>query len=107
MRSLYVTGAFLLLLAIGGGGSLLTSIDELRAAHAANAANAAQLRLVQAELELARVNAIAHRDIKPSNIAVDQLCRDRVEAMRDGLRVLQRVGKVELEDFPGMRWRSW
>jgi hypothetical protein len=82
-------------------GSVLSRMDGLRAAHAANAA---QLRLVRAELELVRVRYMTPEQPRT---AVDQLCRDRVEALRDGIRVLQRVGKVELEDFPGMRWRSW
>lgn len=85
----------------GALGHALHRIDDLRAAHSANAAT---LRLTRAELELMRVRYMSPEQPRA---AIDQLCRDRVEALRDGIRVLQRVGKVELEDFPGMRWRNW
>lgn len=102
-RSLPIIAAAFALAGTATTNLLLSRIDDLRAAHNANAA---QLRLVRAELELVRVEALAHRDVKPDN-AIDQLCRDRVEALRDGLRVLQRVGKVEISDWPGMAWRNW
>lgn len=102
MNALFAAMMLALVLLLGGVGHALSRADQLQAAHNANVA---QLRLVRAELELMR---IVERDIKPANvILVDQLCRDRVEALRDGIRVMLRVGKVEQADFPGMAWRNW
>ena len=84
-----------------GFGTLLNRINaaqvEARTA-IASAANAyAHVLALRAEVDALRVPPAA----------VDALCRERTQAIRDALLVLQRVGKVEFEAFPGMRWRSW
>lgn len=101
MRSIAAIAMITLALVLAGGGTLLVRMDQLRAR---DRQHDAELRLLQAKLELARA-VVSHRDLKPDN-RVEVLAR-RTDALRGAILGLVRTGKASLVGDPGWNWAAW
>lgn len=101
-NAIWMVLVMMLLVGVGGGGSLLSRDDR---ESAERRALEARVRLLEARLERERVERLTTPPPKVST--TDDVCRQRTEALRGAIKSLILLGKASFWNSPGPEWHDW